>query len=132
MINSFDDEFSELISLELLHALTATTAAIRGTNDFLNQIFDDTIDRIDAADGRSFARPGTNNRRGGNDYYDSTWGRMLTDDEDQLQNYNSDEAKLFRLRFRVSSKLYEIILEWTENWIAINSNTTLDTADIKT
>ena len=68
MIISFDDEFSELISLELLHALTATTAAIRGTNDFLNQRFDDTIDRIDAADGRSFARPGTNNRRGRDDY----------------------------------------------------------------
>ena len=44
MINSFDDEFSELISQELLHALTATTAAIRGTNDFLNHMFDDTID----------------------------------------------------------------------------------------
>ena len=59
MIISFDDEFSELISLELLHALTATTAASRGTNNFLNQMFDDTTDRIDAADGRSFARPGT-------------------------------------------------------------------------
>ena len=68
MINSFDDKFSELIYLELLHALTAITAAIRGTNDFLNQIFDDTIDRIDAADGRSFARSGTNNHRGRNDY----------------------------------------------------------------
>ena len=59
MIISFDDEFSELISLELLHTLTATTAASRGTNNFLNQMFDDTTDRIDAADGRSFARPGT-------------------------------------------------------------------------
>ena len=57
---------------------------------------------------------------------------MLTDDKDQLQNYNSDEAKLFRLRFRVPYKLYEIILEWTENWIAINTNTTLDATDIKT
>ena len=52
---------------------------------------------------------------------------MLTDDKDQLQNYNSDEAKLFRLRFRVPYKLDEMILEWTENWIAINTNTTLDT-----
>ena len=80
MINSFYYEFSELISLELLHALTTTTAAIRGTNDFLYHIFDDTIDGIDAADGRSFARPGKSNRRGRNDYEDSTWGRMLTDD----------------------------------------------------
>ena len=68
MINSFDDGFSELISLELLHALTATTGAIRGTNDFLNQMFDDATDRIDTADGMSFARPGTNNRKGRNDY----------------------------------------------------------------
>ena len=57
---------------------------------------------------------------------------MLTDDKDQLQNYNSDDAKLFRLRFRVPYKLYEIILEWTENWIPINTNTTLETTDIKT
>ena len=106
MINSFDDEFSELISQELLHALTATTAAIRGTNDFLNHIFDDTIDGIDAADGRSFARPGKRNRRERKDYEDSAWGRMLTDDKDQLQNCNSDEAKLFRLRFRVPYNNY--------------------------
>ena len=131
MINSFDNEFSELISLELLHILTATTAAIRGTNDFLNYMFDDTTDVIDA-DGKSFARPGKSNRRWRNNYEDSTWGSMLTDDKDQLQNYDSDEAKLFRFRFRVPYKLYEILLEWTEHWIEINTNTTFDTTEIKT
>ena len=102
----------------------AITAAIGGSNDFLNHMFDDTIDGIDAADGRSFARQNRSNRRGRNDYEDSTWGRMLTDDKDQLQNYNSDETKLFKFRFRVPYKLYEILLEWTVYWIEYKEKAT--------
>ena len=42
---------------------------------------------------------GKSNVHGRKDYCNSTWGRMLLADKDQLMKFDSAEAKLFRLRY---------------------------------
>ena len=58
------------------------------------------------------------------DYNDSTWGRILAEDQIQLQIHNSDDALLFRFRFRIPYKLFLILLEWTEEGINSTEKTT--------
>ena len=121
-----DNESHLLISQEISQVLIATISPIGCTNEILNNFFDDT-DNITGEervqDGRCFGRPGKSNLKGRKDYNDSTWGRMLAEDE-ALQIYNSDEALLFRLRFRIPYKLFLILLEWTEEGIGNTEKST--------
>ena len=110
-----ENESHPLISQEISQVLNATISAIGCINEILNDYFDDT-DNITGEETAQDGRPGKSNLIGRKDYNDSTWGRMLAEDE-ALQIYNSDEALLFRLRFRIPYKLFLILLEWTEEGI---------------
>ena len=55
-------------------------------------------------------------RRPPTDPWACTWGTMLTEQRQQLQDPTSAEAKLFRLRFRVPFPLYLSLVEWTAEW----------------
>ena len=85
-------------------------------SDALNNFFDDT-DNITGEETAQDGRPGKSNLIGRKDYNDSTWGRMLAEDQIQLQIHNSDDALLFRLRFRIPYKLFLILLVCTEEGI---------------
>ena len=58
-------------------------------------------------DHRTLPRPGKSNRRGRPDYSQSTWGKMLERDLEQLRDPESDEAIIFRRRFRIPFGLFE-------------------------
>ena len=60
-----------------------------------------------AQDGRCFGRRGKSN----------AIGRILAEYQIQLQIHNSDDALLFRFRFRIPYKLFLILLEWTEEGV---------------
>ena len=68
-------------------------------------------------DHRTLPRPGKSNRVGRADYAQSTWGRMMAQDIDQLRDPTSDEACLFQRRFRISFGLFEHILNWVRCWV---------------
>ena len=55
----------------------------------------------DKVDGRTLPRPGRSNLHGRKDYESSCWGRMLTLDKQKLLDPNSEESRLFGLRFRI-------------------------------
>jgi hypothetical protein len=116
-MDSSDDEMPPLLSNELHQVLIATTLAIQQTNGLFNNLFNDEDEKID---GRSCSRPGKSNKIGRKDYNDSTWGRMLEEEKDQLLIFDSDEAKTFRLRFRIPFKLYLLILDWVKEWTDAN------------
>ena len=46
---------------------------------------------------------------------ESAWAKML-EDKALLQEADSRDAEMFRLRFRVPYKIYELLVEWTKNW----------------
>ena len=104
-----------LLSDELLQALTATVSCIGTTNGIIESFFED--EGAEDIDMRSCERPGRSNRTGRKDYDDSTWGRMLRNERERLLDSNSEEAKTFRLRFRVPFKMFEILLDWTTDWL---------------
>ena len=78
----------------------ATANALKQTTDLINNIFEEDENNDRKVDGRSQPRPGKSNLHGRKDNCNSTWGRMLLDDKDQLMKFDSAEAKLFRIRFR--------------------------------
>ena len=90
---------------------------------FVSNFFEENEINDRKVDGRSQPRPGKSNLHGRKDYCNSTWGRMLLDDKDQLMKFDSAEAKLFRLRFRVPYKLFIILLDWTEAFIESKEKT---------
>lgn len=67
-------------------------------------------DRVDGRKGNKRKRK----RR--NAYGESTWGRMLLDEYAELKQPNSDESKLFRLRFRIPFYIFMTLLEWAKGW----------------
>lgn len=54
----------------------------------------------DGDDGRSLPRPGGSNAAGRPDYWQSPWGRMLTEKAEELNDPASPIAKTFRRRFQ--------------------------------
>ena len=71
----------------------------------------------DKMDGRTLPRPGRSNLHGGKDYESSCWGRMLTLDKQKLLDPNSEESRLFRLRFRIPYGMFELLLSWVIDWL---------------
>lgn len=69
-------------------------------------------------DHRTLPRPGKSNRTGRPKYSESTWGRMMERDIERLRDPSSDEAIIFRRRFRISFGLFEHILAWVRSWVA--------------
>ena len=76
-----------------------------------DDIFDDKVD------GRTLPRPGRSNLHGRKDYESSCWGRMLTLDKQKLQDPNSEESRIFRLRFRIPYAMFELLLSWVTDWL---------------
>ena len=69
-------------------------------------------------DHRTLPRPGKSNRTGRRKYSESTWGRMMERDLERLRDPSSDEAIIFRRRFRISFGLFEYILTWVKSWVS--------------
>jgi len=69
-------------------------------------------------DHRTLPRPGKSNRVGRPVYSESTWGKMMNRDIERLRDPSSDEAIIFRRRFRISFGLFEHILGWVRSWVA--------------
>ena len=69
-------------------------------------------------DHRTLPRPGKSNRIGRPVYSESTWGKMMDRDIERLRDPSSDEAIIFRRRFRISFGLFEHILGWVRSWVA--------------
>lgn len=65
-------------------------------------------------DGRTLGSPRAVKPR--QKYWESTWGRMLREEKDQLLIPGSDEAQCFRLRFRLPFPVYSFVLEWVRTW----------------
>ena len=63
-------------------------------------------------DHRTLPRPGGSNAHGRPDYWESTWGRLLRDNLEELRDPSSPLSKLFRLRFRVPFPLFERLDDW--------------------
>jgi hypothetical protein len=66
----------------------------------------------DGDDGRSLPRPGGSNAAGRPDYWQSPWGRMLTEQAEQLKDPASPQAKVFRRRFRAPYLLADMYVKW--------------------
>ena len=62
----------------------ATANALKQTTDLINNIFEEDENNDRKVDGRSQPRPGKSYLHVTKDYCNSTWGRMLLDDKDQL------------------------------------------------
>mmetsp|Transcript_25677 Transcript_25677/g.24538 ORF Transcript_25677/g.24538 Transcript_25677/m.24538 type:complete len:188 (+) Transcript_25677:322-885(+) len=64
-------------------------------------------------DGRKRSRPRQIARP---NYSNSTWGKMLTDEADQLRISGSTASNLFRRRFRIPFMLFEMLMEDVYIW----------------
>lgn len=96
----------ELVILQGAAAVTQAAAAVVALAAAESDSDDD--------DGRSLPRPGGSNADGRPDYWQSPWGRMLTEQAEQLRDPASPQAKVFRRRFRAPYRLALLYSDWTK------------------
>ena len=80
---------------------------------FLHELFDsEELAEIDGRGKFSAARPGGGNGASGRpDYWDSCWGRLLKEKNEQLEDLDSSESAVFRRRFRVPYPIFLKIVD---------------------
>ena len=85
--------------------------AARSERQTLSFLHDD--DDFQQPDGRKPPRPGVVGR---SDYRNSPWGKMLNEEADQLRIPGSSTANLFRRRFRLPFKFFEMLMVDVHEW----------------
>ena len=98
--------------------LLAFFGAAAAENEHLVLAMSAAVMEAEELDHRTLPRPGKTNQTGRPKYSESTWGRMMERDIEQLRIPGSSQARVFRTRFRVPFGLFELIVSWTTAWVA--------------
>ena len=95
----------------MIQAIVAVNHSQTSLNDLKVNGDSDEDDVFDDKVGiRTLPRPGRSNLHGRKDYESSYWGRMLTLDKQKLFDSNSEESRIFRLRFRIPYGIVMILV----------------------